>query len=106
MADNQNLVEDIFHHKCTTYSTQLDLPIVSDDEESIFEAPDVEMNNTTSPSPTVLDPEVNLQDKNINDVPISQMIINQLHQQQNYYSITIALIIAHSRNFISWLSFD
>ncbi|GFH44538.1 hypothetical protein CTEN210_01012 [Chaetoceros tenuissimus] len=79
MADNQNLVEDIFCHECTTYATQQDLPIVSDDEESISEAPDAEINNTTSPSPTVLDPDVNPQDENINDIaidmPPSDMIV-------------------------------
>lgn len=35
MAHNHTLVEDIMCHECTTFTQQTDLPIVSDDEDSV-----------------------------------------------------------------------
>ena len=68
-AEHQPLIENIVCHECTSYPNQHELPIFSDDEESINEARTSD-DKQTSPTPTVLDPETDPQDENINDVAV------------------------------------
>ena len=60
MAEHQPMIENIVCHEFTSYPNQHELPIVSDDEESINQA-DTSDDKQMSLSPNVLDPEADHQ---------------------------------------------
>lgn len=71
MATHKDEIETILCHESTSYSGQQTLPIVSDDKESVSDtsdAPDPHSNGNDNQN--TLDPELNPQDDNINDLAI------------------------------------